>query len=80
MPLYRFVVHEGHHAVDPETVDLPDIAAARREGIRRAGATLVLDAHKLEAGNDWRLDVTDQNSTLLYRFDFAMTVAPAARR
>lgn len=78
MSLYRFEVYASHHAVDPETVDLPDSDAARREGVRRAGATLVLDAHKLNPRDDWHLDVRDERGTLLFRFDFAMTVSPAA--
>lgn len=79
MALYRFTVHDGHHSVDPETVDLPDVASARRESLRRAGAALVLDAHRFDPGWDWHLDVTDPNGTLLFRLDVAMTVAPAAK-
>lgn len=80
MATFHFQVHHGHHSVAPETVELSGAASARREGIRRAGAALVLDAHQLDAADDWHLDVTDDVGTLLFRFDFAMTVAPAARR
>lgn len=79
MALYRFESHDGHHAVEPATLDLPDLAAAQREGARRVGTTLVLDAHHLRPHHDWHLDVTDKAGTLLFRFDVAITVAPAAR-
>ena len=76
---FHFRTHDGVHAVEPETVELPDLTEARREGVRRAGATLVLDARKLDPAKDWHLDVTDADGTLLYRFEFVTTVAPAAR-
>ncbi len=79
MSLYQFRVFDGRHNVDPETVELPDIAAARREGIRRAAAGLVLDAHTLRPNSDWRLDVIDERETLLFRMDFTITASPAAR-
>lgn len=80
MSIFRFQVHDGHHTVAPETVELPDLAAARRESVRRTGATLVLDAHTFLPSGDWHLDVTDEAGTLLFRLDVAMTVAPAAKR
>lgn len=79
MPLFQFQVFDGRSAVSPDTVELADLAAARREGIGRSGASLVLDAHVIESKNDWRIDVTDQKGTLLFRYDFTMTIAPAAR-
>lgn len=79
MTQYRFQVFDGRSTIAPEVIELPDLAAARREGIRRAGATLVLDAQVLTPDNDWRLDVTDEHGTLLFRYDFAMTISPAAR-
>lgn len=79
MSLYQFQVFDGRSEVSPDKVELPNLDAARREGIRRAGATLVLDAHIITPDNNWRLDVTDENGTLLFRYDFAMTASPAAR-
>lgn len=79
MCLYQFQVFDGRSEVSPDTVELPTIDAARREGIRRAGASLVLDAHTLSPDHNWRLDVTDDRGMLLFRYDFTMTVSPAAR-
>lgn len=79
MCLYQFQVFDGRSEVTPDTVELPTIDAARREGIRRAGATLVLDAHTLTPDHNWRLDVTDDRGTLLFRYDFTMTISPAGR-
>ena len=77
---FHFQTHDGVHAVEPEAVELPDLTEARREGIRRAGATLVLDARELDPAKNWHLDVTDAAGILLYRFEFIATLAPAARR
>lgn len=79
MPMYQFRVFDGRSHVIPDTVEFSDLDAARREGIRRAGAALVLDAHVISPNADWHLDVTDKAGTLLFRYDFAMTVSPAAR-
>ncbi|MGI3901207.1 MAG: DUF6894 family protein [Janthinobacterium lividum] len=79
MSRYRFQIFDGRSVIEPQVVELANLAAARREGIRRAGATLVLDAQVLTPDNDWRLDVTDEHGTLLFRYDFAMTISPAAR-
>lgn len=79
MSLYRFQVFDGRSEVQPDTLELPDLEAARREGIRRAGATLVLDAHIINPENNWRLDVSDDRGTLLFRYDFAVTVSPAGQ-
>ena len=79
MPTFKSQVFDGRSDISPGTVDIPNLDAARREGIRREGATLVLDAHILAHTNNWRMDVADENSTLPFRYDFAMTIAPAAR-
>ncbi len=79
MSLFRFQIFDGRSQIDPHTIDLPNLAAARREGIRRAGATLVLDAPIMTPDKDWRLDVTDEQGTLLFRYDFTMTLSPAAK-
>ena len=79
MALYQFQVFDGRSEVSPDKVELPNLDAARREGIRRAGATLVLDAHIITPENNWRLDLTDERGTLLYRYDFAVTASPATR-
>ena len=76
---YHFNVFDGHSTVEPHELDLPDVGAARREGIRRAGAALVLDAHKLQPGGEWRLEVTDERALVLFRMDFAISASPAAR-
>ena len=79
MPRYHYNVFDGHSTVEPHALDLPDVDSACREGIRRAGAALVLDAHKLQPGGEWRLEVTDDRALVLFRMDFAISVSPAAR-
>lgn len=80
MPRYKFHVYDGRSDVTPDEVDLPDVDAARREGIRRAGATLVLDAHILKPNTEWRLEVKDRHGLVLYRMDFSITASSAVAR
>ncbi len=80
MPRYKFHVYDGRVDVKPDEEDLRDSDAARREGIRRAGATLVLDAHILRADTEWRLEVEDEHGLVLYRMDFAITASSAVPR
>lgn len=80
MPRYKFHVSDGRADVTPDEEDLPDVEAARREGIRRAGATLVLDAHILRPDTEWRLEVKDELGLVLYRMDFSITASSAVLR
>ncbi len=80
MPRYKFHVYDGRVDVKPDEEDLRDSDAARREGIRRAGATLVLDAHTLRADTEWRLEVEDEHGLVLYRMDFSITASSAVPR
>ena len=80
MPRYKFHVYDGRSDVKPDEEDLPDAAAARREGIRRAGATLVLDARILTPDTEWRLEVKDAQDLVLYRMDFSITASSALAR
>ena len=79
MPQFHYNVFDGHSTVEPHAIELPDVDSACREGIRRAGAALVLDAHMLRPGGEWRLEVTDDTALVLFRMDFAISAAPAAR-
>ena len=80
MPRYKFHVYDGRSDVKPDDGDFPDANAARREGIRRAGATLVLDAHILRPDTEWRLEVEDEHGLVLYRMDFSITASSAVPR
>lgn len=80
MPRYKFHVYDGRSDVRPDEEDLPDADAARREGIRRAAATLVLDAHILRPDTEWRLEVKDARDLVLYRMDFSITASSAVAR
>ncbi len=80
MPRYKFHVYDGRSDVKPDEETLPDADAARREGIRRAGATLVLDAHILRPDTEWRLEVKDERGLVLYRMDFSITASSAVAR
>ena len=77
MPRYKFHVYDGRGDVQPDEETLRDADAARREGIRRAGATLVLDAQTLRADTEWRLEVEDEHGLVLYRMDFSITASSA---
>ena len=80
MPRYKFHVYDGRVDVKPDEEVLRDVDAARREGIRRAGAALVLDAHTLRADTEWRLEVEDEHGLVLYRMDFSITASSAVAR
>ena len=80
MPRYHFNIHDGRTSIDTDGVELPDHGAARREAIRLAGKALDDDAHRLALGEDWCMEVTDDQDLILFRLDFHVTDAPVLWR
>ena len=77
MPRFHFNVHDGHDIKDGEGVELLDFSTARREAIRLSGAILEDEADQFGAGEDWRLEVTDETGLILFLMTFSIMQSPA---
>jgi hypothetical protein len=69
MPRYFFHVHDRRDLPDEDGADLPDLQAVRAEAIRAAGEML-RDLAGAFTGEEWRMDVTDEEGrpVLVLRF------------
>lgn len=76
MPRYYFDLHDGFSERDDDGTELNDVAHARQEALRFAGKIIHDEARKSGYYPEWRLDVSDERRTLLFRLDFMMTRAP----
>lgn len=70
MPRYFFHTEDGFYTHDPEGTELPDLKAAQVQSAALLGAILQDDAAKFWDSNGWRLVVTDEQHTILFRLDF----------
>ncbi|QZO00221.1 DUF6894 family protein [Chenggangzhangella methanolivorans] len=79
MPLYRFRILDGAEISDNGDLEFPDLASARVEAIRYAGA-LLHDAGRINSlGDRWRMDVTDPSGVTLVSVSFDVVDAPGIR-
>ena len=67
------------HDPDAEGVELPNISAARIEAVKFAAQTLVDRPEIAWLGDEYRIEVTDQNQLILFTFRATGVDAPAAR-
>ena len=79
MPRYHFNIYDGVRSPDLDGTELPDIHAARREGVMRAGAMIEDVGKRNQSGDDWRMEVTDDTGLLLFRMDFVVVESSAVR-
>ncbi|WP_131116428.1 DUF6894 family protein [Lichenihabitans psoromatis] len=72
MPRYHFNTCNGHAMMDKQGVMLSGQLAARGRAIQLFDALLASDAARLQLGEDWRMEVTDDDGRLLFRLDFTV--------
>lgn len=66
MPRYFFNVFHNRAEPDEQGEDLPDAQAAWREATKTAGQILRDLDGRLRPGQEWRMEVTDENAKRLY--------------
>lgn len=76
MPKFHFDVHDGINLPDARGVDLADFDAARQEAIRFAGELMEDAATRRRLGQDWRMEVKDDEGALVFRLDFTVMRQP----
>lgn len=80
MPRYHFTVRDGSDRPDRVELDLPDVIAARAEGMMFAGE-LIRDAGcRRDVKDDWCVEITDEAGSVLFRMDFVVAASAAASR
>jgi hypothetical protein len=79
VPRYFFHVHDGAELPDEDGTELPDLASARNEAVRLAGASLKDHAQAFWNEEQWSIDVTDEDGLMLFSLTFFATNAPATR-
>jgi hypothetical protein len=78
MPIYDFMIEDGKARRKATRADLPDLAAARAEALRLAGA-----AHEdtgFWSGSDWHLTAADQCGMTLFSLTMVAISAPCTLR
>jgi hypothetical protein len=66
MPRYFFNVRHERQSIDTEGEELPDNEAAWREATVVAGELFRNMEGKLQPGQEWRLEVTDERRNPIY--------------
>ena len=77
MPRYFFNVYDHRELIDEEGSILPNWRVAQAVAIRYAGELLQSEAERLESGEDWHLEVTDETGLILFRLDFSLNSSSA---
>lgn len=78
MPRYFFHSADGTRDRDTDGTELPDQAAARKEGIKYAGLVMAEQPDSLWDGRDFRVEVADEAQQLLFTIIMLAIDAPAA--
>ena len=78
MPIYHFNVHDGVDCLDQMGSDLPDLAAARTEAVRRITDILNQDAADFWGGTPWSMKVSDAKGLTLFTIMLLVTTSPLA--
>ena len=79
MPHFYFNVHDGMLRQDDEGIDLPSLDIARETAVSLFASVLKDDAPLVARNPDWRMEVTDQTGTVLFRLAFILAASSDAR-
>lgn len=77
MARYFFDVRDGEYIPDQVGTELPDLAAARVHAVVYSGELLMRNAEQFWRGEEWQLEVKDQQGLILFSLMFLATNAPA---
>jgi hypothetical protein len=66
MPRYFFNVYHSRPNLDSVGEELPDVQAAWKEATTIAGQMIQGMDGKLQPGQGWRMEVTDESAKLIY--------------
>ena len=78
MPIYHFNVQDGVECLDRVGSDLPDLAAARTEAVRRITDILNRGAPDFWSGTPWNMNVSDAKGLTLFTIMLLVTTSPLA--
>jgi hypothetical protein len=71
MPVFLFHLRDGvDRTLDPEGMELPDMDAAKREALRAARDVTAHEAIGGKLDLNLRIDVEDENGTIVYSLAF----------
>ncbi|KNY24501.1 hypothetical protein [Methylobacterium sp. ARG-1] len=77
MPRFFFNIYDSVSLPDDMGTELADWQEARIQTIEFAGEVIKDEAKRIALGEDWRIEVTDEQKLVLFRFDFISQEAPA---
>jgi hypothetical protein len=75
LPRYFFNVHDGRSRLDREGTELPDLKTVREEAVRFAAGLLADHSDEFWQGDEWVLEVADEEGLVLFKLQFVATVA-----
>jgi Domain of unknown function (DUF6894) len=71
LPRYFFHVVDGSFTVDADGTVLADVAEAHSQAIIMAGEIMRDGKGKFWAGDEWQMQVTDENRRTLFKLRFS---------
>lgn len=77
MPHFFFNIFDSHNILDDVGTQLPSWQDAQVLAIRHAGEVLQNDAERIKPGDDWRMEVTDEQGLIVFRLDFSVFASAA---
>jgi hypothetical protein len=80
VPRFFFNQIDGEHKPDDEGLEFPSLDEARTEAVRYAGKVLCDQPGVVWQGDDFRVEVTDENQLLLFTVIVVGVDAPAGGR
>ncbi|TXN19610.1 hypothetical protein FV217_20750 [Methylobacterium sp. WL9] len=76
MARFFFNVFDGTGTTDTDGTELIDWQQARREAIRMAGLILINEGDKLQSGNGWTMEVSDEAGLVLFQLEVRFMETP----
>jgi hypothetical protein len=80
VPRFHFNVHDGSEHPDLEGAELPGLSDARKYAVRYFRDMLHSELNGFWAGEEWKMEVTDDTGLLLFSLHFSGTDSPALSR
>jgi hypothetical protein len=70
LPRFYFHVRDGSEFIDDEGQELPNLDEAREQAVIAAGEAIRDLGKRFWAGEEWRMDVTDESGAIVCSLTF----------
>ena len=78
MPRFYFNVYDGSNFIDDDGTEFDDLPSVPIEAIKLAGNLIAENASRIRPGEEWRLEVTNEEGVALFDLEFVVREKSAA--